>query len=77
MKYKSNLIDIQINDQLKPWNSVFLTTQARTTVWFFQSETGVKKQRKAPSKPHVIPFRASNVTQLQEVFGQITGLMPS
>lgn len=86
MKYKSNLINIQINNQLKPWNSYECIPshqfssphRRRTTVWFFQSETGVKKQRTAPSRPNVIPFRASNVTQkLPEVFGQITGLMPS
>ena len=86
MKYKSNLIDIQINNQLKPWNSYECIPshqfssphRRRTTVWFFQSETGVKKQRTAPSRPNVIPFRASNVTQkLPEVFGQITCLMPS
>lgn len=86
MKYKCNLINIQINNQLKPWNSYECIPshqfssphRRRTTVWFFQSETGVKKQRTAPSRPNVIPFRASNVTQkLPEVFGQITGLMPS
>ena len=86
MKYKSNLINIQINNQLKPWNSYECIPshqfssphRRRTTVWFFQSETGVKKQRTAPSRPNVILFRASNVTQkLPEVFGQITGLMPS
>ena len=53
----------------------------RTIVWLFQSETGFKKQRKAPSRPNVIPFvramrlcccQNKNRQKMPEVFGQIS-----